>query len=82
MALSERHGATFKPAVKDFRNSLEHTSTFFGRNLNVVNILSMDISQLSTAREAFKLLYRANADNFLAVIRNPDRNWVSPESVS
>mmetsp|Transcript_26727 Transcript_26727/g.33313 ORF Transcript_26727/g.33313 Transcript_26727/m.33313 type:complete len:503 (-) Transcript_26727:26-1534(-) len=41
----------------------------------------MDIVELAAAGEALELLDRADADDLLAVIRNPNRDWVTPEAV-
>jgi len=42
----------------------------------------VDIRERSTARETFKLLDRADADDFFAIIRDPDRDWVTPIPIS
>ena len=82
MALSEGHCTTLKPAIKDFRNSLEHASAFLRWDRNLIDVLSMDICERSTARKTFELLDGADANNFFSIIRNPDRDWVTPVPIS
>ena len=68
MTLSEGHGATLEPAVKDLRDSLEHSTSFFGGDLDIVDVLSVDVSKGSTAGEPLKLFYGADANDFLAIV--------------
>ncbi len=42
----------------------------------------MDVLERTTARETFEFFDGADTDDFLSVVRNPDRDRVTPESVS
>ena len=80
MTLCERHGSTFEPAVKDLGDSLQHALALLRRDLDVVNILSVDVSDRAAACESFKLFDRADADDLFAIVRDPDGNRVTPEA--
>jgi len=48
----------------------------------VINVFSVEIFDFSASRELSQLFNRTNADNFLSIIGDPDRNGISPVSVS
>lgn len=83
MTLGERHGTTLEPAVKDLWNPLEHTTTLFRWDLNVINKLSMDVlkSALCQSCELLELFDGADANDFFTVVGDPDRDRVTPESI-
>lgn len=82
MTLGEGHRATLEPAVKDLRDSLEHATSFLRGDLDLVDVLSVDISQGSTSRKPLELFNRADAYDFLAIVGDPDGDRVTPEAVS
>ena len=50
------------------------------RDLDVVNVLSVDVGDRTAASEPFKLFDRADADDLFAIVRDPDGNRVTPEA--
>jgi len=81
VALGEGHRTRLEPTIEDLRDSLEHTSAFLGGDLNVVDELSVDVGQRTAARETLKLFNGADANDFFAIVGNPDGDRVAPVSV-
>ena len=82
MALSEWHGARLKPAVKHLRDTLQHTLTLLGWDLDVIDVFAVDVVKGSASGETLQLFDASYTDNFLSIITNPDRNRIAPEAVS
>jgi len=54
--LREWHGPRFEPAVKNFRDSSQHTLALFGWNGDVIDEFSVKISDFTAPRELLELL--------------------------
>lgn len=81
MYLGIRHGATFEPAVKDLVYSSELAFALFWFNCQVVDVLSVQVGDL-VACEFLELADWTHTDNLQAIVRDPERDWVSPVPVS
>ena len=68
MTLGEGHCTRLEPTIEHLRDSLEHASSFFGRDLNIIDKLSVDVSEGTAARKTFELFNRANNNNFLSIV--------------
>jgi hypothetical protein len=68
VALSIWHRPRLKPAVKHLGDTLQVPLALLGWDNNVVNVLAVQVGDVSTTREALQLLDGADADDFFAVL--------------
>mmetsp|Transcript_7069 Transcript_7069/g.12615 ORF Transcript_7069/g.12615 Transcript_7069/m.12615 type:complete len:341 (-) Transcript_7069:704-1726(-) len=75
------HGATFKPAVEHLINTFQHAFPHLGRNLNVIDEVTVNVRQLPP-RVLLQLFDATDANNLLEIRRDPQRNRRSPVAIS
>ena len=79
--LGVRHAAALEPAVEDLVDPLEESArVILARNLNVVDALPVEISDLDS-REFLQLLDGPDTDDLAAILVSPDGNRSSPKPV-
>lgn len=82
VTLGEGHSARFEPAVKDFRDSLEHAFSLLGWNLNVVDELTVKVGDALDSGKFLELLDTTDTDSLFTIVRDPHWDRVSPVSVT
>ena len=80
--LGVRHRARLEPAVEDFVDASERSAALGGRELDVVEELTVDVVADLLPRPLLELLDRADDDGLLAVGRDPHRDRRPPEPVA
>lgn len=76
------HRTAFEPAVKYLFNSLQVALAHLRWNGEMVDVLSMQICDFLDSCQLFQLLNGTDAYNFLTIVRNPNWDGISPESIS
>jgi len=56
--------------------------TLLGGDSDLIYSLSVEVVDFATSREFLKLLDGAYADHFFSIVRHPDRDGVTPESIA
>ena len=81
MDLSVWHWAAFEPTVENFIDSSQLSFSLFWFDGQVIDMLSVEIGDFLSC-QFFEFPDWSNTNDFLSVIWDPQRNWVTPVSVS
>lgn len=82
MRLSVGHGTGFEPTIKDFLDPLQVALALLGGDGDTVDTLSVEISDIVSARKFLELFDGADADDFLHILTGPEGDGGTPVSVS
>mmetsp|Transcript_41792 Transcript_41792/g.110426 ORF Transcript_41792/g.110426 Transcript_41792/m.110426 type:complete len:1093 (+) Transcript_41792:362-3640(+) len=74
------HRAALEPAVEDLVDALEHPLALLRRDLDVVDEVAVEVRDLA-ASVLLELRHRADADNLLEVVRDPEGQRSAPVPV-
>ena len=77
------HGSGFKPAVKYFRSPPQDTPALLAGDSDIIDLVAVNVGYLAlVTTKLLELFNAANADDFLAVIADPQRKGCAPKTIS